>query len=43
LEDKAADLEVKYNIEGDKVLYESGPRSVWSSNNVGAPFGEFKP
>jgi hypothetical protein len=40
---KAADPEVKYDTEGDEVLYRSGPRSVQSSNDTGAPFGEFEP
>jgi hypothetical protein len=43
LKDKAADPKVKYNAEGDEVLYGSDPGSVRSSDDAGALFGEFKP
>jgi hypothetical protein len=40
---EAADPKVKYDAEGDKVLYRSGPGSVRSSDDAGAPFGKFEP
>jgi hypothetical protein len=42
LRGKAADLKVKYNTKGDKVLYKSGLGFMRSSDNIGALFGEFK-